>query len=169
MSRWHQGEAEAAVAAPDVVADQLAAALMARGFEVDREVGQSHFRCNLAVRKAGDLSYRLGILTDNQAYYEQADLLERDMMRPKLLRVFGWRVAQVLAKDWYDDRSTVLERIERVLRGEPEESAADDNTHGEMAPVATPASSTDSLNLPLPIGADVPPEDDGISDLKLSM
>ena len=69
--------------ADDPVAQLLAAALTERGFVVDRSVGQSHFRCDLAVRREGDEAYRLGILLDNRAYYEQSDLLERDMMRPK--------------------------------------------------------------------------------------
>ncbi|MCE9545000.1 MAG: WGR domain-containing protein [Planctomycetia bacterium] len=125
MSRWHRDEA-AATPARDIVAEQLAAALTARGYHVDRDVGQSHFRCNLAVRRDGDTVYRLGILIDNAAYYEQADLLERDMMRPKLLRVFGWQVTHVLAKDWYDDRQEVLERVGRILEGKPELPPADD-------------------------------------------
>ncbi len=68
---------------------------------VDRAVGQSHFRCDLAVRREGETVYRLAILLDNDSYYDQSDLLERDLMRPKLLRDFGWKVAFVLAKDWY--------------------------------------------------------------------
>jgi len=95
---------------------------------IDRAVGQSHFRCDLAVRREGDDAYRLGILVDNQAYYEQSDLLERDMMRPKLLRNFGWKVAFVLAKDWYEDRAAVLDHLRRLLEGEeePDEAAEEE-------------------------------------------
>ena len=47
---------------------------------------------------------------DSSAYYEQSDILEREIMRPKLLQEFGWKIEFVLAKDWYVDR-------ERVLKG----------------------------------------------------
>lgn len=120
MSRWHNPDHDDHAGTDDAVADQLATALTGHGFIVDRQVGQSHFRCDLAVRSQGDHSYRLGILLDSHAYYEQADLLERDMMRPRLLRVFGWPVAFVLAKDWYDDPGAVVTRLLQRLEGREE-------------------------------------------------
>ena len=73
---------------------------------------------------------RLAILLDNDGYYDQSDLLERDLMRPKLLRDFGWKVTFVLAKDWYEDRAAVLERLDRLLAG-GEEPAVDEQEDGE--------------------------------------
>src|SRR5213075_1721792 len=46
----------------DAVVEQLAAALRARGHSVDLNVGQSKFRCDLAVRGDSDSLYQLGIL-----------------------------------------------------------------------------------------------------------
>lgn len=114
LSPWREiaGAEEAAV---DVVSEQLGKTLSARGYRVDHSVGQSHFRCDLAVCRNGDDRYRLGILIDTESYYEQNDLLERDVMRPKLLRAFGWRVTRVLAKDWYANPNGVTERITREL------------------------------------------------------
>src|SRR5262249_32368998 len=53
----------------DAVADQVAAELTARGFRVDRQVGQSMLRCDLAVWRSGDEAYRLGILGDAERLY----------------------------------------------------------------------------------------------------
>ncbi|MGO9111286.1 MAG: AAA domain-containing protein, partial [Thermoguttaceae bacterium] len=117
MSRWQAASDDPVGDAGDPLAEQVAAALEARRYIVDRGVGQSHFRCDLAVRRDGDTVYRLAILLDSEGYYDQSDLLERDLMRPKLLRNFGWRVAFVLAKDWYEDRAAVLDRLERLLAG----------------------------------------------------
>ncbi len=125
MSRWQAAADDAGSAADDPLAEQIAAALEERGFIVDRGVGQSHFRCDLAVRRAEDTAYRLAILLDNDNYYDQSDLLERDLMRPKLLRDFGWKATFVLAKDWYQDNAAVLERLGKLLAGE--EAAADAN------------------------------------------
>jgi very-short-patch-repair endonuclease len=105
-------------AADDAMAEQLAAALTAAGYEVDRRIGQSHFRCDLAVRKPGETSYRLGILVDGDDYYAQNDILERDLLRPRLLRAFGWRTAHVLAKDWYQDAEGVVARLTNLIEGE---------------------------------------------------
>jgi predicted DNA-binding WGR domain protein len=118
LCRWHELENNGAAAVSDAVSDQLNAALRDRGYLVDRAVGQSHFRCDLAVRRPGDSSYRLGILVDTSEYYEQSDVLERDVMRPRLLQDFGWNVCQVFAKDWYLDRERVVARILRLIAGE---------------------------------------------------
>jgi hypothetical protein len=69
----------------------------------------------LAVRRPGDAVYQLGILVDTLAHYEQSDPLERDMMRPRLLRAFGWKLASVLAKDWHADRDAELQGLLHLL------------------------------------------------------
>jgi predicted DNA-binding WGR domain protein len=122
MSRWHDPSEQAPP--QSILATQIGAALTARGFAVDEGVGQSHFRCDLAVRREGEDEYRLGILIDTPAYYEQSDLLERDMMRPRLLRAFGWRLTHVLAKDWHADAAGQTERLMNLLAGEADEALA---------------------------------------------
>lgn len=99
----------------DVVVTQLAGFLESRGWRVDRNVGQSSFRCDLAVRKQDENVYRLGILVDTDAHYRQRDVLERELMKPKLLQTFGWQIAHVLTKEWYEDRDRVIARIEDRL------------------------------------------------------
>lgn len=115
LSRWL--ETSEPPPATSILADAVSAALRERGFIVDQNVGHSHFRCDLAVRHSQDEAYRLGIFLDTPAHYEQADLLERDMMRPRLLRDFGWRVTQVVAMDWYADPQRQLQRLLDLLAG----------------------------------------------------
>jgi predicted DNA-binding WGR domain protein len=107
-------------------ARQLAAALVERGYAVETGVGMSHFRCDLAVRRHGDPRHRLGVLVEGEASDGQGDLLERDLLRPALLRAFGWNVALVLACDWFRDRKGVLDRLfSLVEHGEPEREEAE--------------------------------------------
>jgi hypothetical protein len=101
--------------ASHVVADQLAAKLRERGYDVDANVGQSSFRCDLAVRRKGEARYAVGVLIDTEAYYANGDLLERDFLRPKLLLDFGWSVVQVFTKDWYLNPDAVVKGIEEQL------------------------------------------------------
>jgi hypothetical protein len=114
ISRWREAEVPSR-APPDAALSQLAAELRRRGYRVDEGVGQSHFRVDLAVRRETDNRYRLGILGDTLASYEQTEPLERDVMRPRLLREFGWHVTTLLAKDWYEDSASELERICSLL------------------------------------------------------
>jgi very-short-patch-repair endonuclease len=99
----------------DDVTVQLAAALRARGHAVDEQVGQSRFRCDLAVRVDGSTHYALGILVDTATHYENRNVLERYVSRPRILDAFGWQVMQVLAKDWLHAPEAVLEQVEQAL------------------------------------------------------
>lgn len=100
----------------DDVASQIAQALRARGHAVDEQVGQSRFRCDLAVRVEGNGHYALGVLVDTATHYENRNVLERYVSRPRILGAFGWQVMQVLAKDWLHAPEAVLEQIEQALK-----------------------------------------------------
>ena len=101
----------------DAVIEDIAAALRARGHQVDLHVGQSRFRCDLAIRANAEGTYQLGILVDTDEHYANPNLMERYVTQPGILRAFGWRVALVLTKDWFQDRDAVLARLERELKG----------------------------------------------------
>ncbi len=98
----------------DVVVAALTMALRGRGYLVDNAVGQSEFRCDLALRRENDAKYCLGILVDTEEHYRHGDLLEREVLRPQLLRMFGWQVVHVLTKDWYDNQGAVLESLVKL-------------------------------------------------------
>jgi DNA polymerase III delta prime subunit len=109
--------ARTAVRTTHIVVDQLAARLRQRGYQVDLDVGQSGFRCDLAVRSRGELRYCLGVMVDTESYYQNDDVLERDLLRPRLLRNFDWNVILVLSKDWYDNADAVMQFLEEKVRG----------------------------------------------------
>lgn len=156
MSPGRGGPADRSVVR-NVVVDRLAEALQAGGYTVDRAVGQSQFRCDLAVRRDGDHVYRLGILVDTADYFRQTDLLERDLMKPNLLRAFGWRVAVVLSKDWWENPDNVLTRLKRIAEDDDEWEAAEtasspaEDDSAEVSPENDPATDETSAS-------DSPPE-----------
>ncbi len=100
----------------DEVVRQLSEILTNDGWQVKQNVGQSSFRCDLAVYRDGDLTYRLAILVDTAQWYAQTDLLERELLRPELLKAFGWKVMAVRARDWYFDQNRMLAELEEALR-----------------------------------------------------
>lgn len=106
------------LAADAIIAD-LTAELTGRGYRVDSEVGHSVFRCNLAVCREEDRIYRAGLLVDTAEHYAayrgENDILERNLVKPRLLQAFGWEVFTVLTKDWHHDREAVLESLLDVL------------------------------------------------------
>jgi REase_MTES_1575/AAA domain len=129
----------------DAVVEKLAVALRERGYAVDLNVGQSKFRCDLAVRSKLDSMYQLGILVDTEEHYANPSLLDRYLMQPSILKAFGWRFALVLTKDWYHTPDDVLVRIEKLLQGQDaaEEVMPDiDEPEEVFAPVASETSAT---------------------------
>ncbi|HEY1788749.1 MAG TPA: WGR domain-containing protein, partial [Verrucomicrobiae bacterium] len=127
----------------DAVVEALAKALRERGHSVDLNVGQSKFRCDLAVRPNSDNFYQLGILVDTDGHYANPNLLDRYLMQPAILRAFGWRFALVLTKDWYHNPEDVLNRLEKLLQGAPaEESKPEMEEPVEPVPPAQPKSAS---------------------------
>ena len=155
----HTRQALGGDTADEPVAAQLAAALRERGHVVDERVGQSRFRCDLALR--GDATaghYALGVLVDTAEHYANRDVFERYVSRPRILSAFGWRTLQVLARDWHHDRPGVIDAIERALLApepEPEPPAADapedapdaalaSEDHAHPTPAAIPGAAEDA-------------------------
>jgi len=104
-------------AGANITTQQVKAALQAAGYTVDEAVGQSSFRCTLAVkRQAADTHYSLGILVDDEQHYAQNNLVEQYYQRPAVLQSFGWSIASIYAKDWLADRNSVLRRLLALLQ-----------------------------------------------------
>jgi hypothetical protein len=90
---------------------QLAEALRARGVEVSTEVGESVFRCDLALRRTGDAGFQLAVLVDTPERIAADSLLERLSTHPRALAAGGWRVHHVLVGDWTRDPDAVIARL----------------------------------------------------------
>lgn len=105
---------------------QVKAELEKRGYIVDRYVGQSSFKCTLAVkRQPEDKEYSLGILIDDEWHYQNDDLVEQYFQRPSILQQFGWRVINLFAKDWLEDSNRVLGDLLKELDGnKPDETSS---------------------------------------------
>ena len=101
-------EGRASSAFGDVVAEFL----RRKGFAVDRDVGRSSFKIDVAVRDAKDPSrYVAGIECDGEAYAAQPTAQDRDLNRTGVLRGLGWRMIRVWSADWALDRARAEERL----------------------------------------------------------
>ena len=104
-----------ASARPSAVIEQLAAALEARGIEVDTAVGESVFRCDLALKLPEDAGHRLAVLVDTPDRIASDTLLERLTTHPSALTTTGWRVHHVLTTDWTRSPETVTSQLVDAL------------------------------------------------------
>ena len=136
-----RGRTDGAAAVDPAIVGQLAAALRERGLVVAERVGQSAFRCDLALRRPGDTAYRVAVLVDHAQRIAAEPLAERILNHPAVLRATGWRVVHVLGRDWCEDPSMVLDRIARLVddpEAAPEPGDVVDD-EPEVEPPAPPA------------------------------
>lgn len=98
------------------LANAVANMLESKGYVIDRNVGSSHFRCDLAVRKPSSSQYMLGILLDTAAHYANPDLIEQYHLRPNILRAFGWKCETISSKDWHDNPEECSNRLLQALK-----------------------------------------------------
>jgi predicted DNA-binding WGR domain protein len=83
---------------------------------VAEQVGQSGFKCSLAVKRhPEDGQYSLAILIDDEQHYANSNLIEQYYQRPAILRSFGWTVLPVYAKDWLNQPQKVMAQVWRAL------------------------------------------------------
>ncbi|EMR01558.1 AAA domain-containing protein [Cesiribacter andamanensis] len=103
-----------------IVLQQIREELVGLGYEVSAHVGQSRFKCSLAVKlKPDDTDYTLGILVDDDHHYSNEDLLEQYYQRPEILQAFGWRIIQVFTKDWQQQKERVMKQLLKRLKEAP--------------------------------------------------
>ncbi len=153
-------QAGAPSAADPAIVGQLASALRERGLVVAERVGQSAFRCDLALRRQGDTAYRVAVLVDHAQRIAAEPLAERILNHPAVLRATGWRVVHVLGRDWCEDPSMVLDRIVRLVDDpeaapEPREVAIDEpELVLPASPAGTDASTTSDGDIERTVATD---------------
>lgn len=113
-----------------VVTKQIKAALENEGLKADESIGQSGFKCSLAVRQNdAEGEYQLSLLVDDDRHYSNPNLVEQYYQRPEILQNFGWKTLNIFVKDWLEQPQQVLTLILNRLNG---------NHANEEAPVSEP-------------------------------
>jgi hypothetical protein len=103
-------------AASEAAGEGLAAVvgefLKSRGWSIERDLGTSDCRIDIAVRhpdRKGE--YLMGIVCDGPAYAAQHDARDRTHLRMSVLKGMGWRLAHVWTVDWALDRARAEARL----------------------------------------------------------
>lgn len=91
---------------------QICAALNRLGYFTKINIGQSHFKCHIGIkRNESDTDYLLGIILDDDLHYANENLLEQYLLKPTILKNFGWNILQVYTKDWLENSEKVIRNI----------------------------------------------------------
>lgn len=96
--------------------DVVAAFLKGKGYVVDRDVGRSGFRIDIAVRDPNDPGkYIMGIECDGPSYAGQRTAQDRDVNRVGVLNGLGWHTCRVWSVDWAFDRKRAEAHLLQLL------------------------------------------------------
>lgn len=137
--------------------EDVATRLVERGWRIERRVGCSAYRVDLAVRDDEDPErFLLGIECDGPTYSRASTARDRDRLRGSVLAGLGWRLHRVWSTEWWLDRDRELARLDAALT----EAAAARNA--ERSAAATLAGAQATATAP---PAEAPPGDDESSEL----
>ncbi len=124
--------------------DDVHNALTHEGWKVQRQVGCSSYRIDLAVEDPSRLgSFLLGIVCDGESYRSGRTARDRDRLREKVLKGLGWNIHHLWSRDWVEDRGRELEKIRTAIArvnasraavrdGGPEKEGTSSDAKGDM-------------------------------------
>lgn len=128
--------AESLVDAEDgVLEEQIAAALLARGCQVHRNVGIAGLFVDIAVLdpdRAGH--YILGIETDGPSYRKGRSARDRDRLRRTVLEDHGWSMHRVWSADWFQRPNEQLDLIVAAIKAASADAALQTSEEGSRGP-----------------------------------
>ncbi len=125
------------------MSELIADFLKRNGYDVDRDVGCSGYKIDIAVRNpARPKEYLLAIECDGKSYAAQRTTRDRDHLRDSVLHSLGWHTYRAWSVDWFYDRDrtqqTLLQLLEDLCnkpQTEGPEQEKEDGVPQETAPV----------------------------------
>lgn len=111
-----QSEQDLTAQAANPVADFFAARLEAASYTVLRNVGDTAYKLDLAVKAAPDADhFLLGIECEGSHYFSGNSSKEREVYRRALLLDRGWQLHRVWARNFWKDREKEVEKVLGML------------------------------------------------------
>ena len=126
--------------------EAVAAALRARGHEIEHQVGSAGFFVDLAVLDPGRPGrFVLGIECDGAMYHSARSARDRDRLRQQVLEGLGWTIHRIWSTDWFRSPERELARVETAIR-----NAVSDNGGGPPATARPEPAPLERTSAPAP-------------------
>jgi len=115
------------------LAEVIARALNARGYEAHTNIGCSGYRIDVGiVDQQHPSKYILGILCDGKKYRRTKTVRDREIVQNGVLGMLGWNIFRIWTMDWWERQEEVIAAIEKAVtdaeQGIAEESIPTDET-----------------------------------------
>lgn len=122
-----------------VFEEQVAAALLEKGYQVHPQVGIAGFFIDLAVADdAVPGRYLLGIECDGASYHGSRSARDRDRLRQAVLEDHGWTIHRIWSGDWFQRPKAELERLVAAIeraKADAKAGVVDQSLAGRAVPV----------------------------------
>ena len=113
----NMGSSAKTVVKDNKIIQQISDRLKAEGYVVKTNVGSSAFKVDVAVANPTCLSeYKLGIICDGEYYSQLKTVRDREIVRPRVLRLLGWKIMHVWSVDWLNNPDNVIKEIINHLK-----------------------------------------------------
>lgn len=94
------------------IAKEIAEALTQRGYDVHVGIGTGICRLDIGVvNPANPSEYILGLIIDGDDYFRMKTVRDREVVRPSVLQMLGWRLMHVWTLDWFMHKDLVIKNI----------------------------------------------------------
>ena len=95
-----------------LIVQQIAEALLRKGYDVKTNVGSSALRIDIAIIDPLHKDhYALGIVLDGANYYHLKTARDREIVQPTVLQMLGWRLMHVWTVDWLSHPEIIIKEI----------------------------------------------------------
>ena len=95
-----------------LIVQQIAEALLRKGYDVKTNVGSSALRIDIAIIDPLHKDhFALGIVLDGVNYYHLKTARDREIVQPTVLQMLGWRLMHVWTVDWLSHPENVIKVI----------------------------------------------------------
>ena len=118
------------------ITKKICDAIEGAGYKVQRDVGHSDFRIDIAVVNPYDEDeYLLGIMLDGKSYIQSKNTKDREVSQASVLGGLGWTLHRVWTMDWWDNKEQEIENILSFIK-ERDEAAkiAAENKNKDSGP-----------------------------------
>ncbi|MFP4441066.1 MAG: DUF4011 domain-containing protein [Chloroflexaceae bacterium] len=110
------------------IEDTLAEELARNGLQIERQVGHSDMRIDIAIADPTTPGrYLLGITSDGNDYHAAPTARDRDRLPEELLAAHGWQIWRIWSAAWLADAEAELSRIlDIITRPDDDQPVADE-------------------------------------------
>jgi very-short-patch-repair endonuclease len=91
--------------------EEVYAALIKTGLQVDCQVGDSRYKIDFGVRHPKTSKYLLAIEADGWTYHSSPYARERDWLRQEVLERKGWTFVRIWSTDWWENPALQINRV----------------------------------------------------------